>query len=425
MTEASFYIFVAGLIAGVLICWLTLRLVYAKKTLKLINAVKQLSSLNDSRRPASSFTKDTRVLFHLIQRIISELKSGRAASENERKKLTTILDSMSEGMIAVDAHSQILLINPSALSIFSVSKPDATGKRLLEIVKNEALDSMMSQAIREKSVVSKDIEIFRDQKKFLQASAVGIANSESNTVCGILVLYDLTEIRKLENVRREFVANVSHELRTPMTSILGFIETLLSEPKIEKDREQHFLKLMEEDAKRLGRLIDDLLELSKIESRSAPLNLEPVNLAEEIKTVIATLEPAWMPKRLTIHKKMAPNLSMLRADRDQIKQVLLNLLDNAIKFNHAGGEIFVELKYSNSEQTVSIRDTGNGIPPESIPRIFERFYRVDKARSRELGGTGLGLAIVKHIIEAHGGRVSCASQPGQGTTFSFSLPIRP
>jgi len=421
----SFYaIFLAGLFIGALACAVFFRYRHTKIISKLITATKQFSGNSQAHPDLSGLGRNTRIFFHLIRRIISELQSEILDIKNERTKLTAILDSMAEGMIAVDSNSQILLINPSAQSIFSVSKQNAAGKTLLEVVKNEMIDTMMSKAIREKSVVTEEIEISRHQKKFLQASAVGISRSEDETVCGILVLYDLTDIRKLENVRRDFVANVSHELRTPLTSILGFIETLLSEPKIEHEQERHFLKLMEEDAGRLGRLINDLLELSKIESKATPLNLELIDLGDEIKKAVASLEPNWKQKKLKIHSHFSsPATIMVKADRDRIKQVLLNLLDNAIKFNRDGGDIFVEPEISDSAITVTVRDTGNGIPDDLIPRVFERFFRVDKARSRELGGTGLGLAIVKHIIEAHGGTVACSSELGRGSSFSFSLPI--
>ncbi len=420
--DGNFYLFLSGLVTGIILCGFILRNLYAKKILKLIAAVKQLAS--KIHQPTTVFSKESRLLFHLIQRIVSELEEEASAAKDERNKLTTILDSMSEGLIAVNSHLQILLINPSAQALFEISKKNAAGKSLLEAVRNETLDAMMTKAIMEKSIITKEIEISRSQKKFLQASAVGIAHPEDETVCGILVLYDLTEIRKLENIRRDFVANVSHELRTPLTSILGFIETLTSESKMNPEHSQRFLKLIEEDAKRLNRLIGDLLELSTIESRETVLKCEPVDLADEIKNAAESLEPSWKQKKLTLRHKLPASLPKIQADRDQIKQVLLNLLDNAIKFNRLGGEILIEVAKSNSELTVTVRDTGDGIPAELIPRVFERFFRVDKARSRELGGTGLGLAIVKHIIEAHGGKVSCSSEPGRGTSFSFTLPLR-
>jgi len=238
------------------------------------------------------------------------------------------------------------------------------------------------------------------------------------------VLHDITEMRRLENLRKDFVANVSHELKTPLTSIKGFVETLLGGALRDGEHGTAFLKMMEEDAKRLERLIDDLLKLSEIESKEVPLKISPLDLKAEVESVLSTFQHQIEKKRIVVENQISEDpFPKVKADRDKLRQVLINLIDNGIKFNRDGGRIVLGAEVTEEKEIrISVEDSGIGIPKKDIPRIFERFFRVDKARSRELGGTGLGLAIAKHIIEAHGGTVSCASELGKGSTFSFTLP---
>lgn len=230
------------------------------------------------------------------------------------------------------------------------------------------------------------------------------------------------ESHRYEQLRREFVANVSHELKSPLTSIQGLTETLLEGALDDAGNRRRFVQLIDEDTSRLSRLIDDLLALSQIESQAVPLALAAVPLAPLVESVLASLQPAIAQRRLSVSVNV-PEGFAVRADADRLRQVLFNLLDNAVKYNRDDGDLRVSAIGSDGTATVAVADSGIGVPPDDLPRVFERFYRVDKARSREPGGTGLGLSIVKHLVEAHGGRVFVESSLGGGSTFSFTLPL--
>ena len=238
----------------------------------------------------------------------------------------------------------------------------------------------------------------------------------------VLVIQDVTESHRYEQLRREFVANVSHELKSPLTSIRGLTETLQGGALEDPSANRRFVQLIDEYADRLSRLIEDLLALSQIESQAVPLALATVPLKPLAESVLASLQPAIAQRRLSVSVNV-PEGFAVRADADRLRQVLFNLLDNAVKYNRDDGSLRVSAIRSDGTATVAVADSGIGIPPDDLPRVFERFYRVDKARSREPGGTGLGLSIVKHLVEAHGGRVFVESSLGGGSTFSFTLPL--
>jgi len=350
------------------------------------------------------------------------LQKKIAALEGEILKNSAILHYMSEGVIGVDRSQRILIINPGAESILHLPASSAKGKTLLEVTHETEAERLMTQALETSRYQTGEIELTYPEPKVLRASAMGLPENVGE-LCGILVFYDITPLRKLENIRREFVANVSHELRTPLTSISGFIETLLGGALKDTARSESFLKMMQEDTQRLTRLIQDLLNLSRIESREIPLNLEPLDLKREIEKTMEGLQPHLEEKKIKMEMIFPDALPKVLADADKFKQVLLNLLDNAIKFNKPQGQIKIQGISIGRFVEISIRDTGIGIPPEATDRIFERFYRVDKSRTSDSGGTGLGLSIVKHIVEAHGGKVRCDSIFGKGSTFFFTLPL--
>ncbi len=365
--------------------------------------------------------RELRLLVRVMNKMASSLKVRVAEAEAEKAKFSAILVNMEEGVIAVSRAKEVLMINPKAERIFHAASR-LPGKSLIEVVRDEKIDEMMDQALSAQASFSEEIELSGPERKWLKVNVIGLPQGEG--VCGILVFYDVSTIRKLENMRREFVANVSHELKTPLTSLHGFIETLLDGAYRNPERSEAFLKMMREDAGRLGRLIDELLELSKIESNQVNLSMESLSIEEEVNKALAVFEKPLSEKKINLeHRISKPGLPLVLADRDRLRQILLNLLDNAIKFNREGGRIILKADLAGEHMKISIEDTGIGIPESSIPRVFERFYRVDKARSKEMGGTGLGLSIVKHLVELHGGRVHCESQTGKGSTFSFTLPI--
>ncbi len=390
-----------------------------KEILTLTRAAKKYGK-GDFSSPLPSWKNDAvDVLTGTIAQSFQNLHSKIERTENEKEKLSMMLQHMSEGVVGVSQDLRILICNPSAVQILGFEK-NPMGKSLIELTHHPEIDGMMRQTLQTLENTSREIVITYPGKKNLKVSAAATGAREG--LCGVLVLHDITEIKKLETLRKDFVANVSHELRTPLTSIKGFIEILRSGGMKNPEQADRFLTMMQDDSDRLHRLIEDLLTLSSLESGAAHLNLAGVSISEEISKVLSVLNPQIIKKGIHVSLNIPDNLPEVYADRDKLQQVLINLLDNAVKFNNQNGKITILAKTQNDTVEIAVQDSGSGIPQEAIARVFERFFRVDKARSREEGGTGLGLSIVKHIVEAHGGYVSCESVPGQGSTFRFTLP---
>jgi two-component system phosphate regulon sensor histidine kinase PhoR len=342
--------------------------------------------------------------------------------EGERTKVAAILDSMVEGVIAIDQRGRILLMNHAARWIFDLGRVQVEGRPLPAIIRHKALLDLVGgpQAATD-AAGRREIELGPPVDRILDAhaSAMALAPSGRGT---LLVLHDVTELRRLERVRTEFVANVSHELRTPLTSIRGYLETLLDGALDEPANARRFLDIAHTHAERLSRLVDDLLQLSDIETGKLVLKPAPLVLSDVAADVIAFFETQATQKSLTLHNQVPLDLR-LQADWDRLTQILVNLVDNAVKYTPEQGQITLGASSgAKGFVNVCVADTGIGIPSTDLPRITERFYRVDKARSRELGGTGLGLAIVKHLVQAHGGELWLESELGKGTTVYFSLP---
>jgi len=343
-----------------------------------------------------------------------------AELEKENSVIQSILGSMVEGVIALDKDSRIVSVNPAIESVFDIKKKEAEGKFFLEAIRNNNIAEIIILVLNIKKVLSKEINLVWPVQKIFQVNATPIFEKGSISGC-LLVIHDITEIRKLETIRRDFVANVSHELKTPLTSIKGFVETLLEGGIDDLENARHFLKIVQEHANRLDNLITDLLDLSSIESKPRELEIEDLRLKDMMDKVILGFKSQLKKKSIQVTNDLALGLA-LKANKDKMEQVFTNLIDNAIKFNKEGGFIKAYSHGLGDKIKITIEDSGSGISPKDIPRIFERFYRVDKARSRELGGTGLGLAIVKHIIELHGGNVGVESTEGLGSKFFFTLP---
>lgn len=349
------------------------------------------------------------------------LKETIGQITEERNKLQTILTSMADGVIAIDREGRILLINPMVEKMFGVKPEDATGRGVIEVIRNYDLEKLLLGALVVNDSFTREFEMLSPMVRTFRVHFAPLRNA-SGTVGVVAVLRDITEIRKLERMRTEFVANVSHELRTPLTSIKGFVETLLDGAIEDKMLARHFLDVINEESERLTRLINDLLTLSRLEEKDAGVNKGPVEMAKVINSVVSMMSPRLKEKNLELTTDITDGLPVIQADKDMVGQLLINLLDNAVKYTPEGGRIKVEAQPVQQGIKVVVGDTGIGIPEESLPRLFERFYRVDKARSREMGGTGLGLAIVKHILELHGGSIEVKSTPGRGTAFTFYLP---
>ena len=346
-----------------------------------------------------------------LNQMSSQLEARMRELADEKAELTAILSSMTEGVLVVDAAGKIRLANQTLCRQFQLSD-EVIGKTVLEAFRNVGLAELIAApSARELTFLQPDERVFA-----VTAAALGGGTGV------VAVFHDISRIKQLENIRKDFVANVSHELRTPLSIIKGYIETLLDEQPHEDATAKQFLLTIEKHTQRLEALISDLLSISELESHQARLAVAPVSLRKAVEAALEELRQRARERSMTISVDLPEELSAVRADAERLHQVLINLLDNAIKYTQAAGQITIAAKTTGNDVQVCVSDNGPGIAPEHLPRIFERFYRVDKARSRELGGTGLGLSIVKHIVQAHGGRVWAESALERGSSFFFTLP---
>jgi two-component system phosphate regulon sensor histidine kinase PhoR len=351
----------------------------------------------------------------------------------ERNRSSAILRSMVEGVAVIDAQERLVFCNRAFSEILNMEPASGEGRPLIELVRNSELLGLIRKALQGEEGLQSDIAMgFVQQQSFsvtaapvkaLEPPAAGGTAALDKPSGAVVVLHDVTELRRLERVRQDFVANVSHEFKTPLTAIQGFAETLLAGALDDPNNNRRFLEIIREHAQRLARLTDDLLKLARIEAGKLEIELFPLGLLELIEGCAETTLMKASRKQITLEIALPPGLPAVRGDAGLLRDVLQNLLDNAIQYTHEGGRVEVSATAGAREAVVTVADTGIGIPVTEQERIFERFYRVDDARSREAGGTGLGLSIAKHIVEAHGGRLWVESSVGSGSRFSFSVPL--
>ncbi|TYO94618.1 two-component system histidine kinase PnpS [Desulfallas thermosapovorans] len=339
-----------------------------------------------------------------------------------KNKLEAVLASMTSGVIFVDNKGQINLVNPAAENFLAFMTPGGAGIPHTASVRHPELSAAIDEALKTGRIVERQIKILVPRETVLEVIISPFLGEEGQLNGVVAVLHDITRIRKLEKIRTEFVDNVSHELKTPVTAIKGFTETLLDGAMHQEETCREFIEIIDHEAGRLSRLIQDLLDLSRIEYNRVQARFEIINLVPVIHQTVLKLRGYAENKGLELILDLPGKDVPVRVDRDMIEQVLLNLVDNAVKYTPPRGRVKIELAEAANQVTVWVRDTGAGIPQEDLDRVFERFYRVDKTRSRALGGTGLGLSIVKHIIDLHGGTVGVYSTPGIGSNFYFTLP---
>lgn len=397
---------------------------FALKTIKPVNKIisiaKKYSLGNFSHRVYHEANDEIGELAATLNKMAKDIEEKVSAIKDQSQQLTAVFNSMIEGVIVASRAGVVVSINQAVEKVFDVKKQDVEGKHFLEAIRNNEISQVIDLILKEGKQLTKEIILVFPVQRIFEVNATPIFND--NTVNGALVvIHDITEIRRLETVRRDFVANVSHELKTPLTSIKGFVETLLEGALEDKENNRNFLKIIQTHADRLDTLVNDLLSLSKLESEGIEIRKSVFDLHSQVNEVLKGFKSQLKVKEIKVENILPEGLNVF-ADQDKIHQVLVNLIDNAIKFNKDNGFIKVYSELIGIGIKIIIEDSGMGIPSKDIVRIFERFYRVDKARSRELGGTGLGLSIVKHIIELHAGVVGVESLEGLGSKFWFTLP---
>jgi len=360
----------------------------------------------------------------LRQTILQLRQEKQDATSSQTIKQQTLFNGMVEGVLLVDQKGRIDFLNLSLKRLLGLTR-DIRGQTLREALGRPELDEILQRVSAEGQMVGQELEFPEPAKRCLQINASVFAGPDHRQQGTIFVFHDLTRVKQFEATRREFVANVSHELRTPLTLIKGFVETLLAGAKDNPEQAGRFLGTIEKHTDRLTFLIEDLLTISRLEGVEVSMNFQTVGLKEIAQRVLDDLRTPAAERNVTLENLLPDELCAL-ADGDRLEQVFYNLVNNAMKYGRPAGRVSLGGKpLPGNKAQVWVRDDGPGIPPEARERVFERFYRVDRARSRETGGTGLGLSIVKHIVQAHGGEVWVQSEPGSGCTFFFTLPQPP
>jgi two-component system phosphate regulon sensor histidine kinase PhoR len=392
-----------------------------------------------------------------VQRFVTLQHERLRTLQGERRKLEAVLQSMAEGVVVIDLDGDVVLCNRAAQDQFDLSAVENwQGKPIQEFSRDPILHELLREVASNRPTdhpLTRELEVENKKPRSLEVSAMQICEDRTTTSGYVLVFHEITQLKRLESIRADFVANVSHELRTPLTAIKGYAETLLNGALRDPETARRFLTIIDRHSERLSRLIEDLLTLSNLELGKTELRYEEVLLPELVAEVFEVVKEKAQRGRVTLVEDLSSDLPSLSGDGDRLHQVLINLIDNAVKYTPAGGTVTVTARTAPSREVqvqhqeelrngevrgsslrtldhafpqewikIAVTDTGCGIPASEIPRLTQRFYRVDKARSRELGGTGLGLAIVKHIVQAHGGLLRIDSQMNQGTTVCIWLP---
>lgn len=412
----------AALLSGVMALFLSVRfsMRIVSPIKEMIRVTKEFSNGNFTELIQTRYPDELGELGEALNFMAARLEKSMQELDDRTTKMEAILRGMVDGVLAVDSVGRIMLVNPVAEKMFNISASDATGRHLIEVIRNYELNEFINASLR-KGIVSFKELILLPGEQILRVHVSPIKTFSGKTFGIVAVIRDITELRRLEKVRSDFVANVSHELRTPLTSIKGFVETLLDGAYKDPNLARRFLNIIDFETGRLYRLINDLLDLSQLETNQIKLNIETVKLPALIEEIMMIFDARLEEKNLSFSTHLPDNLPGVKADPDWLRQVFINLVDNAVKYTSPGGRIWIEAEEKGNFIEIRVCDTGIGIPGQDISRIFERFYRVDKARSRQVGGTGLGLSIVKHIVKSLGGEIKVESKVGEGSKFIFLL----
>jgi two-component system phosphate regulon sensor histidine kinase PhoR len=366
------------------------------------------------------YSNEIGTLAQMFNFMASQLESKIKQISDEKNRAEAILSNMVDGLIAVDTNYRIRLINPAARKMFQLNE-EVKGKRVIEVLRHHVFEELIQETLQENEIINEELVLQKEEKKVLRCNFVPILNETGQANGAIVVFNDITELRRLEQLRKDFVGNVSHELRTPLTSIIGYIDTIIENDIEDVSTIKRFLNIIKTEADRLALLIKDLLDLSKLENKNQYV-LRPGDLNKIINKVIQIFEEKARKRKINLFKNVEVNLLVYMIS-EQIEQVLINLVDNALKYTPEGGQVLIRAYKDKDFVVIEVEDSGIGISKQDQERIFERFYRVDKARSRALGGTGIGLSIVKHIIQNHHSSIEVESELDKGTVFRFRLEL--
>ncbi|MFZ0242146.1 MAG: ATP-binding protein [Desulfobacterales bacterium] len=375
------------------------------------------------RLPAPD-TEELAGLTDTLNRMAAQLDDRMKTVFQQRNELEAVLSSMIEGVIAVNRTECIISMNPAAGRMFDCNPLQVQGRNIQEVIRNLAIQRFVKRALSTSETLADDFIHYRAEERTLNIHSSPLADDDGVQIGTLLVMNDVTQLRHLEHVRSDFVANVSHEIKTPLTAIKGFVETLQHAAVEDPAERERFLGIILKHVDRLGAILEDLLALSRMEQENgtAEVRLRPGRIKDVIQTAIQVCQPQAAGRDIAIGVEAANDLTA-NLDATLLEQAFVNLIDNAVKYSEDGSPVQIHAARLANEVVIDFVDQGSGIPAKHLPRLFERFYRVDKARSRKLGGTGLGLAIVKHIVQAHGGHVTVESSLGQGSTFKVHLPL--
>ena len=387
---------------------------------KMIQVSRRFSEGDFSRRIPQSSRDEIGELANTLNKMAQDIEDKIKEVKTQNQKLAAVFSSMIEGVIVLDKKGRIISINNTTEKIFGVLKKDVEEKAFLEAIRNNDISDVISAVLEKGQPIRAELKLMYPVSKVFEVSATPYFDNNEVSGC-LVVIHDITEMRKLETMRSDFIANVSHELKTPLTSIKGFVETLLEGALDDKENNRNFLTIIQEHAERLNELVNDLLSIAHLESKEIILDKKDMHLRQLVEKIILGFKSQLRKKNIEIKDELPASL-LIKADNNRIEQVFTNLIDNSIKFNREKGLIRIYSQDVDGKTKIIVEDSGIGIPEKDISRIFERFYRVDKARSRELGGTGLGLSIVKHIMELHHGTAGVESAEGLGSKFWIVLP---
>jgi len=390
----------------------------ARPIRQLTQVAERMAEGDLSARLLPSTRDEVGVLTQAFNQMSNRLREAISTLAKERGRLAGVLNNMADGVLITDGDGRVRLINPAAARLLSATEETALGRSFAQVARDHRIINLWQRCRELGEEQIEPVEVSR-QGPFLQIIVAPLQDTDPRTY--LVILQDLTRVRRLETVRRDFISNISHELRTPLASLKALVDTLRDGALEDPPAAEHFLNRMETEVDALTQMVQELLELSRIESGQVPLRLKPITVADVVLPPADRLCPQAERTGLRLTVDLPADLPPVLADVERMQQVVTNLVHNAIKFTPSGGEVTITAEVGESEVIVSVHDTGIGIPADDLPRIFERFYKVDRARSEK--GTGLGLAIAKHIVEAHGGRIWVESQVGKGSTFRFALPL--